>query len=311
MATSRSRRPPVAVVVSALVVLVVTAAAIRPQLFTGLDPNATDPLASFHPPGAGHPFGTDQLGRDLFARAVHGARHSLRIAAGATLVALLAAVPIGVLAALGGRLADLVVTRVLDVLLSFPALLLALVVVTMLGRGELSLLVAIGLADMPGYARLLRSRLLVVRRTGYVEAATGLGVGPWTTLWRHILPNAIGPLLVMATLGFGVAVIFASGLSFLGLGTQPPTPEWGALLAEGRSTLAIAWWAGVFPGLLITVTAVTVTVLGRALRARFGVGAVHRIRSGAAAPPPGPSPPPAVQNGRAHDRTPVTRSTIS
>nr|BFE57886.1 ABC transporter permease [Dactylosporangium thailandense] len=255
-------------IVAALVVLAVAAAALWPQLFTGLDPNATDPLASFRPPGAGHPFGTDQLGRDLFARAVHGARHSLRIAAGATLVALVVAVPIGILAALGGRFADTVVTRVLDVLLSFPALLLALGVVTVAGRGELSLLLAIGLADMPGYARLLRSRLLVVREAGYVEAATGLGVGPWTSLRRHILPNAAGPLLVTATLGLGVAVIFASGLSFLGLGTQPPTPEWGAMLAEGRSTLAVAWWAGVFPGLLITVTAVAVTVLGRDLRRR-------------------------------------------
>ncbi|GAA2584867.1 ABC transporter permease [Dactylosporangium fulvum] len=275
MAARQTRRLPVTVVMATLVVLVVTAAAVMPHLFTGHDPNATDPLASFRPPGADHLFGTDQLGRDLFARAVHGARHSLRIAAGATLVALLVAVPVGVLAALGGRLADLVVSRVLDVLLSFPALLLALVVVTIVGRGELSLLVAIGLADMPGYARLLRSRLLVVRHAGYVEAATGLGVGPWTSLWRHILPNAVGPLLVMATLGFGVAVIFASGLSFLGLGTQPPTPEWGAMLAEGRSTLAVAWWAGVFPGLLITVTAVAVTILGRALRTRFGVGAVR------------------------------------
>ncbi|MET7420035.1 ABC transporter permease [Dactylosporangium sp. NPDC005555] len=275
MAARFTRRLPVAAVAAALVILVVTAAAVWPQLFTGHDPNTTDPLASFHPPGGDHPFGTDQLGRDLFTRAVYGARHSLRIAAGATLVALLVAVPVGVLAALGGRLADTVLSRVLDVLLAFPALLLALVVVTIVGRGELSLLVAIGLADMPGYARLLRSRLLVVRRAGYVEAATGLGVGPWTSLRRHILPNAIGPLLVTATLGLGVAIIFASGLSFLGLGTQAPTPEWGAMLAEGRSTLAVAWWAGVFPGLLITVTAVAVTVLGRELRTRFGVGAVR------------------------------------
>ncbi|MEU0563624.1 ABC transporter permease [Dactylosporangium sp. NPDC006015] len=263
------------VAAAAVVVLAAVAAALWPQLFTGHDPNATDPLASFRPPGAGHWFGTDQLGRDLFARAVYGARHSLRIAAGATLVALLVAVPVSVLAALGGRFADSVISRVLDVLLSFPALLLALVVVTIVGRGELSLLLAIGLADMPGYARLLRSRLLVVRTAGYVEAATGLGVGPWTSLWRHILPNAAGPLLVTATLGLGVAVIFASGLSFLGLGTQPPTPEWGAMLAEGRSTLAVAWWAGVFPGLLITVTAVAVTILGRDLRNRFGVGSIR------------------------------------
>ncbi len=250
-------------------------AVLFPGALTDRDPADTDPLASFLAPDRAHLFGTDLLGRDLFTRAVHGTRHSLEIAAGATLVAVLVAVLVGTLAALGGPVVDRIVVRLLDVLLSFPALLLALVVVTIVGRGETSPLIAIGLANIPGYARLLRARLLVVRRSDYVEAATALGVRPWTSIVRHVLPNAIGPLLVMATLGLGTAIIFASGLSFLGLGTQPPTPEWGSMLAEGRSSLAIAWWVGVFPGLLITATAVAVTTVGRALRARLGVGGVR------------------------------------
>lgn len=263
-------RPGVLLALAFLALVLVAVA--WPGAFTSHSPTDTDPVVSLQAPSGDHLFGTDQLGRDLFSRIVHGARHSVWIAVGATAIALVAALVLGSLAGLGGRLVDRVMVRLLDVMLSFPALLLALVVVTVVGRGETSVLVAIGIANTPGYARLLRARLLVVRRSEYVEAATALGVSRWTSTWRHILPNSIGPLLVMATLGLGTAMIFASGLSFLGVGAQPPTPEWGAMLAEGRSSLSIAWWAGVFPGCAITATAVAITVIGRYLRQSWGVG---------------------------------------
>ncbi|GAA0988913.1 ABC transporter permease [Acrocarpospora macrocephala] len=244
-------------------------AAAAPELLAAVSPIATDPVNALLPPGAGHWFGTDQLGRDLFTRVVHGARPSLLLGLGATVLAVAAGALLGLAAALGGRAADQVVTRVLDILLSLPQLLLALLVITVLGGGVANVVLAIAVAFTPGYARIVRAEALVVRRSGYVEAAKGLGLGRPALIARHILPNAVGPLLVLATVGFGTALIAGSGLSFLGFGVQPPDPEWGAMLAEGRDFLATAWWIGLFPGAAITATVIAVNVLGRAAQRRF------------------------------------------
>ncbi|MEW1861873.1 ABC transporter permease [Streptomyces sp. NBC_00669] len=250
-----------------LALLVVAAAA--PGLFTGNAPDTTDPLQALRPPGSGHWFGTDQLGRDLYTRVVYGTRLSLLLGAGATALSVLAGAALGLAAGLGGRVADQVLMRVADVLLALPPILLALLAVAVLGSGTVNVAIAIAAAFAPGYARIVRAETLVVRRSGYVEAATTLGLSRPVLVWRHVVPNALGPLLVLATVGFGSSLIAASGLSFLGLGPQPPTAEWGAMLDQGRDFLQTAWWLGIFPGAAITATALVVNIVGRQAQARF------------------------------------------
>lgn len=262
---------PATVLGTVLLVLLVLAAAF-PGLFTGTSPTATDPVNALQGPSGAHWFGTDQIGRDMFARVVHGARTSLLIGLGATALALAAGTVLGLAAALGGRVADHVLMRVADIMLALPELLLALLIVTIMGRGTVNVMIAVALAAAPGYARLVRAEALVVRQSGYVEAASVLGLPRRVVVLRHVLPNAIGPLLVMGTIGFGTALINASGLSFLGLGAQPPSPEWGAMLSEGRNFLDTAWWIGVFPGAAVTLAVIAVNVTGRRARLRFHGG---------------------------------------
>jgi peptide/nickel transport system permease protein len=250
-----------------LALLVLAAAA--PGVFAAAAPNTTDPLQALRPPGSGHWFGTDQLGRDLYTRVVYGTRLSLLLGAGATALSVLAGAVLGLAAGLGGRVADQVLMRLADVLLALPPILLALLAVAVLGSGTVNVALAIAAAFAPGYARIVRAETLVVRRSGYVEAATTLGLPRPALVLRHVVPNALGPLLVLATVGFGSSLIAASGLSFLGLGPQPPTAEWGAMLDQGRDFLQTAWWLGVFPGAAITLTALVVNVVGRQAQARF------------------------------------------
>ncbi|MER7708699.1 ABC transporter permease [Kitasatospora sp. NPDC097605] len=255
-------------IAAALLVLIVLAA-VAPGLIAGASPLETDPVAALTPPGSAHWFGTDQLGRDLFARVVHGTRPSLLLGLGATALSVAGGAALGLAAALGGRAADQVLMRAADVLLALPPILLALLAVTVLGTGSVNVMIAIAIAFVPGYARIVRAETLVVRRSGYVESAVVLGVPRPVLIVRHVLPNAVGPMLVLATVGFGAALIAASGLSFLGLGPQPPSPEWGAMLSQGRSFLATAWWIGVFPGAAITLTTLTVNAVGRRAQRRF------------------------------------------
>ena len=274
-APARWRRPvtspgvPPSVLVAGALLLLIVVVAVAPGLFTGLSPSATDPVHALAPPSGAHWLGTDQLGRDLFTRILYGARPSLLLGVGSTVIAVTGGAALGLAAALGGRAADQVLMRLADVLLSLPALLVALLVVTVLGSGTITLMVAIGIAFVPGYSRLVRAEALVVRGSGYVEAAVALGLPRRVLVFRHVLPNALAPLLTLATVGFGTALIAASGLSFLGLGPRPPSPEWGAMLSEGRDFLQTAWWIGVFPGAAVTTTVIAVNVVGRHAQQRF------------------------------------------
>lgn len=257
-----------------LVLLLV--AALAPGLFTAVDPLRTNIGEALLAPSVAHPFGTDQAGRDVFARVLFGARYSLAIGFGATLIALVVGLVIGAVAGLSRRVGDGVLSRAIEIIMAFPEFLLALIVIAIIGPGEASLLVAVAIAVIPAYARVARVQTLVVKRAGYVEAARTLGVSPARTVLRHVLPNMIGPLVVMATMGVGTAITAAAGLSFLGLGAKPPTPEWGLILSEGRNFLATAWWIAVFPGLVITATVVATSTIGRRLRSRGAERATGR-----------------------------------
>lgn len=243
-------------------------ATIAPWLFTAADPLQTDVANALQAPSFGHPFGTDQSGRDVFARVLYGSRYSLAIGFGATAIGLLAGLIIGALAGVMNRVGDGVLSRAIEVIMAFPEFLLALIVIAVIGPGELSLLIAVAIAVIPAYARVARVQTLVVKRAGYIEAARTLGVPRAMTVLRHVIPNTLGPLLVMATMGIGTAITAAAGLSFLGLGPKAPTPEWGLILAGGRNFLATAWWVAVFPGLVITATVISTSTVGRYLRAR-------------------------------------------
>lgn len=256
------------VIVAAVFLVVLALAAVWPGLFTRIDPLQTEIANALAAPSLAHPFGTDQTGRDVFARVVYGTQHSLLIGLAATTLALLGGLVVGTIAGIAPRAVDTVLSRVIDVLMAFPELLIALLVIAIVGPGESSLVVALAIAGVAVYARVSRIQTLVVRRSGYVRAAKTLGVQPLVTVVRHVVPNTLGPLLVMATIGFGTSIAAAAGLSFLGLGSAPPTPEWGLILAEGRNFLGTAWWIAVFPGLAVTGTVIAATVVGRRLLAR-------------------------------------------
>jgi peptide/nickel transport system permease protein len=265
----RWRRPRHGGVLAAAVLLTLAAAAaLAPGLFAG-DPLAADPLHVLEAPSAAHWFGTDQLGRDVFDRVVHGARHSLAIGLAATLLAVTAGLLLGILAGLAHRYADEALSRSFDALSAFPLLLLALLFIAIAGPGTLSLVVAIAIATLPHYARVVRSQTLVVRRAGYVTQAVAFGDSRTRLVLRHVLPNVLGPIPVLAVIGLGEAILAAAGLSFLGLGPQPPSPEWGTMLAEGRGYLTVAWWVSVLPGVAVTLTVISLTVVGRHLQRRF------------------------------------------
>jgi peptide/nickel transport system permease protein len=233
-------------------------------------PDAIAPRDAFEAPSAAHWFGTDESGRDVYSRVVEGTAASLLIGLSATAIGLALGLVLGALAGLGGRGLDFVVGRVNEVLFAFPGILLALLIIVLWGPGPVTATIAVGLSTAPGYARIIRGELVRVRTSSYVEAARVLGHGRGRVLVRHILPNALAPLVVLATLGIGQAVVWASALSYLGLGAQPPAAEWGAMLSAGRIYITTAWWLTVFPGLMIVLTTITTTVLGRTLAARDG-----------------------------------------
>lgn len=259
------------IVLAGLILAFLVVCALWPQAVAPYDPYGLDLLQSLKPPSWSHIFGTDQLGRDIFSRVVHGASYSLYVGIGATLIAVSVGIAIGLTAGVMGGWVDLAFMRVVDILLAFPSLLMSMAVVAFLGTGITNILLAIAIAAIPGYARIVRSQVLVIRNSGFVEAARVLGQSPLVTLFRHILPNTIGPLVVLSTLGIGSAILHSASLSYLGLGPKAPTPEWGLMLSEGQGYLRAAWWIGVFPGVFATLAIVSTTVLGRYIKA-YGEG---------------------------------------
>jgi peptide/nickel transport system permease protein len=263
------RRLRVGPILSVLFLLFLLTAVIDPSLLTHTQPLAVDPANSLQAPSLGHLFGTDESGRDVFTRVVYGAAPSLSIGVAATALGIVIAVVLGALAGLGGKVVDAVIGRFLEILFAFPALLLALLFVTIFGASVTSLIISVGLGSAPGYARMVRGQIISVKNSPYVEASYVLGHSSWRVLRRTILPNAMRPLLVLGTLGIGQSIVWASSLSFLGLGAAPPAPEWGAMLADGRDFISSAWWVELFPGAMIVLVTLATTSLGRYLQRRL------------------------------------------
>jgi peptide/nickel transport system permease protein len=269
----RSHRPRAGTALAVAFLVLLVLAALFPGLLTSQDPLAPSGgpgfLAPFRSPA--HILGTDQDGRDLFSRLVHGTRASLEMGLGATAIAVTGGTVLGLLAGLGTRFTESLVMRLVDIVLAIPELLLALVVVALLGAGTVDALVAVGVATIPYYARMVRAQTHVVRRSGYVEAATALGLSRAAVVLRHVLPNAVRPLMVLAAIGTGTAIGVGASLSFIGLGAKPPAPEWGSMLSTAVPFISNDWALVALPGALITLTVLSVTVAGRALK-RYSEG---------------------------------------
>ncbi|WP_449282984.1 ABC transporter permease [Leucobacter sp.] len=254
------------VLVPLLILLVALAWAVAPGLFTSVSPTA-QVGAALQGPSAEHWFGTDATGRDMYARVVHGASQSITAALIAVSVGLVFGSLIGVTAgATGGRL-DEALMRLVDVLLAIPTLLLSLSIVILLGFGTANAAIAVGVTSVAVFARLSRSQVVSVRASEFVEAAYGSGGTFWNVLWRHVLPNSLTPVIALAALQLGSAILQISTLGFLGYGAPPPTPEWGLLIAEGRNYVATAWWLTTLPGIVVAVVVIATNRLSQAINA--------------------------------------------
>jgi peptide/nickel transport system permease protein len=247
--------------VGAFVLLTLAAPWVAP-----FDPVATDFASVLSPPSARHPFGTDDIGRDILSRVIYGSRISLEAGLFTVAVALAVGLPLGLAAGFFGGSVDNVIMRAIEVILSFPTLVLALGITAILGPKLIHALFAIGIVFVPHFARLIRAQVLSVKENDYVTAATALGARDVRVVLRHILPNCLAPLFVQSTYSVSFAILTEAALSFLGLGTQPPTPSWGIMLASGRGYLEQAPWLGAFPGVAIFLTVLGFNLLGDGLR---------------------------------------------
>ncbi|WP_169164765.1 ABC transporter permease [Cellulomonas taurus] len=237
--------------------------ALAPTWFTSADPYATAPADKLLPPSAAHLFGTDELGRDLFSRVLHGGALTIQATALAIGIALVGGLGLGVLSGFVGGWVDALVMRAVDVLLAIPGLLLALAIVTAVGFGTVPVAVAVGVGIIPGFARTTRAEVLRVKTLPYVEAAR-TGGGSWgRVLLRHVLPNSWGPVAVLAVLDFGAAIIAVAALSFLGFGAEPPAAEWGTLISAGRNYLVTSPWLSLLPGLFVGLLVLALNHLAR------------------------------------------------
>jgi len=252
--------------VSVVVLLVLCAALLIPRVLAPYDPTAIDPAAIFQPPSHAHWLGTDQYGRDLLSRLIFGTRLSMTLGVVSVLISLVIGLPLGTAVGFYRGSLDAVVMRLMDVMMSFPGILLALLVIAILGPGLVNAMIAVGIGQAPAYTRVVRASTLVVREQSYIEATHAIGASNVRTLVRHVLPNVIQPVIVISTLGFAAAIIIGSSLGFLGLGAQPPAAEWGTMVSEGRDYLRTQWWIAAFPGITIGVAVLTFNILGDALR---------------------------------------------
>ncbi|CCH48526.1 ABC transporter permease [Pseudodesulfovibrio piezophilus] len=252
--------------VGVIIVGLMSLGAILAPWIAPFDPSFINVDALLLPPSAIHPMGTDALGRDVFSRILYGGRVSLWVGFVAVGIATAIGLTLGLVAGYFGKLVDEIIMRGVDVMLCFPSFFLILAVIAFLEPSLTNIMIVIGLTGWMGVARLVRAETLTIRERDYIMAARAAGAGPTRIIVRHILPNAIAPILVSATLGVAGAILTESSLSFLGLGVQPPNASWGNMLMEGKEVLGIAWWLSVFPGLAILFTVLGYNLLGESLR---------------------------------------------
>jgi len=252
-----------AIIVALFVLLAILGPALAPH----------DPTEIFYsagvtppsPPSAAFPLGTDSTGRDVLSRVLAGARISLTVGVVAVAIATFFGTLLGLLSGYFGGWTDQVIMRLMDVMLAFPDILLAIVIITVLGVGLINVMIAVGIAAIPAYTRTVRAAVLAVREQDYVEAARAFGASHWRIILSHILRNVLTPIIVLVTLSIGLAILTAAGLSFVGLGAQPPSPEWGDMLNDAQGYLQSAWWTAVFPGAAIMIVVVGLNLLGDGL----------------------------------------------
>jgi len=255
--------PLVAMAFIVIVLFVVMSAA--PQLFTPHDPYKMEPVERLNPPGLRNLLGTDEMGRDLYTRIVYGARLTISFSVGVILIALTIGILIGGISGYCGKFIDSVIMRSTDLFLAFPMFVLAMAIVSALGRSLVNAMFALSLVWWAQYARLMRGQVLVAKQELYVHAARATGTKSHVILFRHILPNCFAPLLVKATLDISMAILLLSALSFIGLGAEPPIPEWGAIITTGRRYLIGYWWYPTFPGLAIFLVSMAFNIMGDTL----------------------------------------------
>jgi peptide/nickel transport system permease protein len=255
-----------AIVGLAIVVIVLLAAVFAPQI-TSYNPVRGDLRAYVQPPSAEHPFGTDDIGRDIYTRVIYGARISLKIALLTQAATLLVGVTLGLIAGYYGGWIDTVIMRIVDVIMSFPLLIVAIALITALGASENNLILTLAFISWPVLTRITRAEVLSAKETDYIVAARGIGAGDDVIMFRHILPNILTPLIVYATLGIGGTILAEAGLSFIGLGgADQAAPSWGKMLTESRAFIRSAWWMPLYPGMAILLTVLGFNLLGDGLR---------------------------------------------
>lgn len=249
----------------ALLTIALIVVALAAPLLSPFDPDSQDTMRRLEPPSHEHPLGLDDLGRDVLSRILWGARVSLRVGFSVVIIASLIGITLGAIAGYFGGAPDLIIMRICDILLAFPGILLAIALVAVLGPSLNNVILALGTIGWVGYARLVRGQVLKVREMEYVTAAKALGARSPRVILRHVLPNVINPVIVMATLGLAGAILAEAALSFLGLGVQPPTPSWGAMLTSGRRYLGIANHLAIYPGAAIMLAVMGLNFLGDGL----------------------------------------------
>lgn len=250
----------------AIIVIAMAIIALFAPFIATYDPNEINLNDALFGPSSRHLLGTDSLGRDLFSRMCYGARISLSVGFVAVGIAVLIGIIFGSIAGYYGGKIDSVISRFIDIMLCFPTFFLILSVIAVLGPNIFNIMIIIGITSWMGVARLIRAEILSLKEREFIEAARAIGASDLRIIMFHLVPNALGPVLVSATLGIAGAILLESGLSFLGLGVQPPTPSWGNILTEAKSTLGIAWWITVFPGVAILITVLGYYLLGEGLR---------------------------------------------
>lgn len=261
----RFRPPPVTVIVASLILLLFVLWAIAPSMFTATDPLRTVPKDRLLAPAWDHPFGTDDLGRNILVRTIYGTRQTFLTSIGAVGIAVLVGALAGLLAGYVGGIVDDVTMRIVDLLSAVPALLLAMALITALGTGSIATVIALGVAGIGAIARVMRASVLRIRAMTYIDAARSLGMRDSVIMVKHVLPNSFAPVASMAVTEFGQVILAVTALSFLGLGAPPPKPEWGGLVAAGQPFLVSAWWITSMPALIIAIAVLAANRIAHAL----------------------------------------------